>query len=127
MWIGRQETQALQIKYALPARTRRSVPAFVYSVHRRPSRKDAAQSRTSLAGNIRRTHRFLPQEDGPMADDKSKRGGSDRRRVAGGEGYEVKYFARKHGISKDQAQKLIDQVGNDREKLNAAAGKLARG
>ena len=59
-----------------------------------------------------------------MADNKSKRGGNDRRRVAGGEGYEVNYFARKHGISKDQAQKLIDQVGNDREKLNAAAGKL---
>lgn len=59
-----------------------------------------------------------------MADNKSKRGGADRRRVAGGEGYEVNYFARKHGISKDQAQKLIDQVGNDREKLNAAAGKL---
>jgi len=59
-----------------------------------------------------------------MADNKSKRGGGDRRRVAGGEGYEVNYFARKHGISKDQAQRLIDQVGNDREKLNAAAGKL---
>ena len=59
-----------------------------------------------------------------MADNKSKRGGAERRRVAGGEGYEVNYFARKHGISKDQAQKLIDQVGNDREKLNAAAGKL---
>jgi len=61
-----------------------------------------------------------------MADDKSKRGGTDRRRVAGGEGYEVNYFARKHGISKDQAQKLIDQVGNDRNKLNAAALKLAK-
>lgn len=61
-----------------------------------------------------------------MADNKSKRGGADRRRVAGGEGYEVNYFARKHGISKDQAQKLIDRIGNDREKLNTAAGKLAK-
>jgi hypothetical protein len=42
-----------------------------------------------------------------MADDKSKRGGPDRRKVAGGEGYEVDYFARKHGITKEQAEGLI--------------------
>ncbi len=59
-----------------------------------------------------------------MSDDKSKRGGSDRRQVAGGEGYEVDYFARKHGISRDQAEDLIKRVGNDREKLDAAAEKL---
>lgn len=61
-----------------------------------------------------------------MADDKSKRGAADRRRVAGGEGYEANYFARKHSISKDQAQDLIKRVGNDREKLNAAAAKLKK-
>ena len=59
-----------------------------------------------------------------MADDKSKRGGADRRRVAAGEGYEVNYFARKHGITKQEAEDLIKKVGNDREKLNAAAAKL---
>jgi len=61
-----------------------------------------------------------------MADDKSKRGDRDRARVAAGEGYEVSYFARKHGISKDQAEQLIEKVGNNREKLNEAAGKLKR-
>jgi hypothetical protein len=61
-----------------------------------------------------------------MADDKTKRGGADRARVAAGEGYEVRYFARKHGISRDQAEQLIKQVGNNREKLNEAAGKLAK-
>lgn len=61
-----------------------------------------------------------------MADNRSKRGGGDRRRVAGGQGYEVNYFARKHGISAGQARELIAEVGNDREKLNAAAEKLAR-
>lgn len=61
-----------------------------------------------------------------MADDKTKRGGNDRSRVAGGEGYEVHYFARKHGLSKDQAESLIKKVGNDREKLNAAAEKLKK-
>jgi hypothetical protein len=59
-----------------------------------------------------------------MADSKQKRGGSDRRRVAGGEGYEVNYFARKHRITKEQAEKLINRIGNSREKLNAAAAKL---
>lgn len=61
-----------------------------------------------------------------MADDKTKRGGNDRKRVAAGEGYEVGYFAKKHGISRDQAQDLIKRVGNDREKLNAAAQKLKK-
>ena len=61
-----------------------------------------------------------------MADDKSKRGGGDRARVAAGEGYEVRYFARKHGISKDEAEQLIKKVGNNREKLNEAAGKLKK-
>lgn len=59
-----------------------------------------------------------------MADDKSKRGGPDRRLVAGDEGYEVNYFARKHGISTQQAEALIEKVGNNRGKLNAAAARL---
>ena len=59
-----------------------------------------------------------------MADDKNKRGGGDRDRVAAGQGYEVGYFARKHGITRDQAEGLIARVGNNREKLNAAAEKL---
>lgn len=61
-----------------------------------------------------------------MADDRSKRGAADRERVAGGEGYEVEYFARKHGITKDQAESLINQIGNDPEKLDAAARKLSK-
>ncbi|WP_260596901.1 hemerythrin domain-containing protein [Sphingomonas endolithica] len=56
-----------------------------------------------------------------MADDKSKRGGNDRTQVAGDEPYEVEYFARKHDISRDEAQALIDRIGNDRGKLDAAA------
>lgn len=59
-----------------------------------------------------------------MADNRSNRGGRDRGRVAGGQGYELGYFARKHGISRDQARSLISRIGNDRAKLNAAAQKL---
>ncbi len=59
-----------------------------------------------------------------MADNRSNRGGRDRGQVAGGQGYELGYFARKHGISRDQARSLINRIGNDRARLNAAAQKL---
>ena len=59
-----------------------------------------------------------------MADDKTKRGAADRRTVAASEGYEVSYFARKHGITAEQARDLIAKVGGDRVKLDAAAEKL---
>lgn len=60
-----------------------------------------------------------------MATTAKARGGSrDSSRVAGGQGYEVNYFARKHRITARQARDLIKQVGNNREKLNAAAEKL---
>jgi hypothetical protein len=58
-----------------------------------------------------------------MSDNKKLTGKQDRRTVAKGEGYEVAYFARKYGISREQALQLIDKVGNDREKLNKAAEK----
>lgn len=61
-----------------------------------------------------------------MADDKTKKGAADRNRVAAGEGYEVKYFARKHSMTQEEAKSLIDKVGNDREKLNAAAEKIKK-
>ena len=56
-----------------------------------------------------------------MPDSKKRRSGSDRREVAAGEPYEVGYFAKKHDITRDQARELIRRIGNDREKLNAAA------
>lgn len=37
-----------------------------------------------------------------MADDKSKRGVADRRKVANNQGYEVNYFANKHGLTREQ-------------------------
>ena len=56
-----------------------------------------------------------------MVDDKTKQGQQDRSRVAGGEPYEVTYFAQKHGITQEQARELIASVGNDRAKLDEAA------
>lgn len=59
-----------------------------------------------------------------MSDDKSKQDERDRSKVSGSEGYEVQYFAEKHGISTDQARKMIQRHGNDRDTLDAAAEKL---
>jgi hypothetical protein len=59
-----------------------------------------------------------------MADDKSKVGAEDRRQVAADEPYEVEYFARKHGLSAEQARGLIERIGNDRQKLDEAAEQL---
>lgn len=61
-----------------------------------------------------------------MSDDKTMVGGRDRSRVAGDQDYELGDFARKHGISRDQARSLIERFGNDREKLDAAAAQLSR-
>jgi hypothetical protein len=52
------------------------------------------------------------------------RGQRDRRRVSASEPYEVGYFARKHGISEEQARQLIASLGNDRATLDAAVERL---
>lgn len=59
-----------------------------------------------------------------MADSKQDVGEPDRSRVSGSEGYEVRYFAEKHGISPDQARELIAKHGNDRETLDREAARL---
>ena len=61
-----------------------------------------------------------------MADNKENVGEPDRSRVSGSEGYEVRYFADKHGISMDQARELIEKHGNQRDELDAAAERLKK-
>jgi hypothetical protein len=56
-----------------------------------------------------------------MTDDKTKVGEPDRSRVAKDQDYEIGYLAHHHGISVTKARELIEQFGNDRTKLNAAA------
>ncbi|KEQ04763.1 DUF3606 domain-containing protein [Pseudorhizobium pelagicum] len=43
----------------------------------------------------------------------------DRARVAGGQEYEVRYEARKEGVSQDAVKESIRSVGNSREKVEA--------
>jgi Protein of unknown function (DUF3606) len=60
-----------------------------------------------------------------MADNTGKRGPADRRKVAAGQDHEVRYLGEKYGLSADQAKALIEQRGNSRAKLDAAARKLS--
>ena len=59
-----------------------------------------------------------------MSDDLQNVGQRDRDRVSGDEPYEVEYFARKHGLTMDQARELIARVGSDRAALDRAAEQL---
>ncbi|WP_267388295.1 hemerythrin domain-containing protein [Sphingomonas sp. GC_Shp_3] len=61
-----------------------------------------------------------------MADNKSNRGARDRATVAAGETYEVDAFANKRNISRDEAKALIERVGNNRAKLDAAVAEQQR-
>jgi ABC-type nitrate/sulfonate/bicarbonate transport system substrate-binding protein len=61
-----------------------------------------------------------------MTDDKTKVGEPDRSRVSGSQDYEIQYLADKHGLSAEQVKKLIVRVGNDREKIEAAARQLSK-
>ena len=56
-----------------------------------------------------------------MADDTSKRGGPDRERVAASQHYEVAYFAKKHGISAEEARRIIHMAGPSRDEADKAA------
>ncbi|WP_029620289.1 DUF3606 domain-containing protein [Pseudorhizobium marinum] len=49
----------------------------------------------------------------------------DRARVAGGQDYEVRYEARKEGVSQDAVKEAIRSVGNSREKVEADLEKKA--
>ena len=47
-----------------------------------------------------------------MADDKTLRSPQDSSRIAMGEDYEVEYWTRKFGVSRDRLQQAVDAVGN---------------
>ena len=47
-----------------------------------------------------------------MADDKNSRGPQDSSRVAMGEDYEVQYWTKKFGVSREELQRAVDAAGN---------------
>ena len=61
-----------------------------------------------------------------MADEKNEQDNRDRSRVPAGDGYEATYFAKRHKLTIEQAEKRIEKHGNGRATLDAAAEKLGR-
>ena len=47
-----------------------------------------------------------------MSDDRLKRGQPDRSKINMNEDYEVKYWAKELGVTRDELQKVIDKVGD---------------
>ena len=57
-----------------------------------------------------------------MADDKSKRGEPDRSKVNMSEDYEVQYWTKHLGVTREELQKVIDKVGNSVEAIEKELG-----
>ncbi len=47
-----------------------------------------------------------------MADDKTLKSAQDRSRIALGEDYEVAYWTKKFGVSREKLQEAVDAAGN---------------
>jgi len=58
-----------------------------------------------------------------MSDDKQQQGAQDRSRIAMGEDYEVAYWTKALGVSKEQLQAAVTAVGNSADKVRAHLGK----
>ena len=54
-----------------------------------------------------------------MSDDRSKRGDSDRRRIALGEEHEVRYWTKALGVSEDRLRAVVKRVGHDASAVRA--------
>ena len=55
-----------------------------------------------------------------MADNKDLRDGRDRSRVAANEEYEVQHLAEKFKVKPEHVRRVIEEVGNSREKIEEA-------
>lgn len=55
-----------------------------------------------------------------MADDLSNRGPQDRSRVNLSEGYEVRYWTQKFGVSEEQLRKAVEKAGSSADAVEKA-------
>ena len=59
-------------------------------------------------------------------DDLNKKGAADRSKINMSEDYEVKYWTKELGISKEQLRKTVDKVGNSAAAVRKELGSLGR-
>ena len=60
-----------------------------------------------------------------MANDKTNRGQPDRSKINMSEDYEVKYWTRHLGTTREELQKVVDRVGNSAKAVAKEFGKEA--
>jgi hypothetical protein len=60
-----------------------------------------------------------------MADDRTNRGQPDRSKINMDEDYEVKYWTRHFGVTREELQKIVDRVGNSAAAVAKEFGKAA--
>jgi hypothetical protein len=58
-----------------------------------------------------------------MSDDKFNRGQPDRSKINMHEDYEVKYWTRHFGVTREELQKIVDRVGNSAREVAKEFGK----
>ena len=56
---------------------------------------------------------FAPVKTIVMSDNKMNIGGADRRRISLTEDYELRYWANKFGVSRDELKEVVRQVGDN--------------
>jgi hypothetical protein len=64
-------------------------------------------------------------EENAMSDDKTNRGQPDRSKINMNEDYEVKYWTRHFGVTREELQKIVDRVGNSAAAVAKEFGKAA--
>jgi hypothetical protein len=57
-----------------------------------------------------------------MAKQSSRGRAQDRAKVAAGQDHEVRYEAKKEGVSKNEVKKAVKDVGNSRKKVETELG-----
>ena len=60
-----------------------------------------------------------------MSDDKTNRGQPDRSKINMNEDYEVKYWTRHFGVTREELQKIVDRVGNSAAAVAKEFGQAA--
>jgi Protein of unknown function (DUF3606) len=66
--------------------------------------------------------RFLLEKETAMPDDKHKAGSLDGKLISLTEDYEVEYWTRALGVSKERLMELIERHGNSAQKIRHALG-----
>jgi hypothetical protein len=89
---------------------------YSYAMQRTASLSSSSARAHGAPNRIRRSYmrHLFPTGVFAMADDKTKTSSADRKKIAGGEKYEVDYAAKKAGVTPAQVKAAVKKVGNSR-------------